>query len=353
MSKMLIIVGAGSNVEIGLPTGHGLKDRIATVLGFHINNWGDYNDKWEGLIYNALRFKVKNPNGRPGNEFPYLAVARKIRNNMPLAPSIDSFINAHRGDEMIECCGKLAIVWSILESERHSKLYFKKTDDNSSIKYADIQDTWFTSFYQMLTDQCSKEDLAERFDSLAMVIFNYDRCVEHFLFNAIQTFYDIDDTEAAELVNRIEIYHPYGQVGHLPWQKGNGSIDYGVKQLNPSELLSLSKQIKTFTEGTDPSSSDISAIQGHVKSCDIIMFLGFAFHDLNMELLKPNYDDGKPAQSESKCFATADGISEHNIKIIERKLIELKGLTEGNTHVRKDLKCAKLFQEYSKSLSLA
>ncbi|MEE9613453.1 MAG: hypothetical protein V3W31_00680 [Thermodesulfobacteriota bacterium] len=348
--KTLVVVGAGASCEVDLPDGKKLTSTIAQMLNIELGDFGKLTGGdpavRETLRIMAIEVAEKNPGGPPANARPYVDAAQMIRDAMPLAESIDNFIDTHKGDASIEGCGKLAIVQSILHAEKESHLYFENIGLNSNIDYKDIQNTWFIEFYQLLTKNCGKEDLAKRFDSLVMIIFNYDRCVEHFLVNSIRTYYGIDAKEAAELVNRIEIYHPYGKVGHLPWQKhkkGGGVIDFGAKT-NPAILIKLSEQIRTFTEGTDQGSSEISAIREHVKSSEIVIFLGFAFHALNLKLLKP-----ESGGSKAMCFATAKDISEHDCIIIKKELAKLKPLNV--ICLRNDLSCSKLFQEYSRSLS--
>ena len=69
-------------------------------------------------------------------------------------------------------------------------------------------------------------------------------------------------------------------VGSLPWQTRNNSIDFGETP-DPNTLLSIADSIKTFTEGTDPDSSDIAQIRKNIKETNRIVFMGFAFHKLN------------------------------------------------------------------------
>lgn len=317
------------------------------MLNFQID---DFEKRTSGdhLILEALRIIAKTSEDSRGRIGPSIKAAWRIRDSMPLAESVDNFLDAHNGDKLIERCGKLAIVRSILDAEKRSKLYFEYRGSNSSIDYKSVQDTWFNKFYKVLTENCRKEDLASRLDSLAMVIFNYDRCFEHFLVNAIQTYYGVDEKEAAGLLNRIEIYHPYGKVGHLPWQQCEESIAFGAEP-SSSSLLKLSEQIRTFTEGTDPSSSKISSIKKRTQHSELIVFLGFAFHEINLELLKP-YSDIRTTKSGAKCFATAKGISDHDCINIKEELSKLLKQLK-SIYIRNDLSCDELFREYRRSLS--
>jgi hypothetical protein len=352
--KTLIVVGAGASSEVGLPTGANLKNAIGGFLDFQLSDFGKL-EEGDSLIFNALKFTVREPYGTTANLNSYLDASRRIKEAMSLSTSIDDFIETQRDDPLIAHCGKLAITRSILDAERRSKLYFVNRRASSSLGYDVVENTWFNKFHKILTESCNKDDLAERFSSLAMVIFNYDRCVEHFIFNSIQTHYPIDSSEAADLVRLIKIYHPYGKVGHLPWEERDGaSIDFGGES-NFKKLLSLSKEIRTFTEGTDPESSEIDDIKNHVKSSRVLLFLGFAFHRLNMKLLQPEYakDSLDRFGVSFKCFATARGESVSNRKVIEDRICKLLQInSRSREHLYVDnLTCVKLFEEYGRSLT--
>ncbi len=347
--KMLVVVGAGASSEVDLPTGAGLKNEMESLLNFELDSFG----RLEGgdiIIREAIRIETQGQDGNQVHMNEYVDAAQLIRKNMPSATSIDSFIDDQKDDPLVAYCGKFAIVRSILQAEGLSKLCFETRRVGSTVNYKSIGSTWFNGFQKMLTENCSnKDDLEERFDSLTMVVFNYDRCVEHYLFNFLKSYYPAFD--AAELLSRIDIYHPYGQIGWLPWQKKDGSIDFGAKP-RAIDLIRLSKEIRTFTEETDSSSSKISDIKERIKTCDIVLFLGFAFHKRNMELLQPEYSNSHPGMSLS-CFATAKDESDTNKDIITENIYRLFNIqlqARRNVHID-DLSCAKLFEDYKRILS--
>ena len=177
-----------------------------------------------------------------------------------------------------------------------------------------------------------------------MIIFNYDRCVEHFIYHALQNYYRLSVGEVIELVNNINIYHPYGVVGTLPWVDPNGAMEFGTEPRS-KQLLELSRKIKTFTEGTDPGSSEILEIRKHMGIANRVIFLGFAFHKLNMQLIEPEQIHG----TSKICFATTHGISHSDRKVIEE---QIKKLYSGEIIVNMaDLTCGGFFTEYWRSLS--
>ena len=205
-------------------------------------------------------------------------------------------------------------------------------------------------FFQLLTENCTKEELSERLKSISLIVFNYDRCIEHFLYNALKTYYLLTDEEAASFVNEIEIYHPYGVVGNLPWQNKNIAVEYG-EEVTSRLLLRIANGLKTFTEGVNPDSSDIQAIHRNVHNADKIVFLGFAFHPLNMKLMSPIEKEFSNLDKDTKYFATAYGISLPDQRIIQEQLKGFTSRTVRKIELEGHVSCSKLFQKYWRNLS--
>jgi len=364
--KTLFIVGAGASTEANLPDGYKLKQEIADLLNIRFNGYtqesGDYD------VCEAIRIHCREKGENAIN--PYFHAARHICEAMPQAISIDNFIDTHSNNNKIELCGKLAIVRAILEAEKQSLLYFDTSNTHNRLNFQALEETWYTNFTKLLTENCRKENLSDRLKSIAFVVFNYDRCLEHFIYNSLQNYYGIKSEEASPLVNQIEIYHPYGVVGYLPWQldhlkdpsvifsapldviDGTFRKDYSVlfgTQLNADRLLKVSKQIKTFTESIDKESSNILAMRSCVANADNIIFLGFAYHRLNMKLLMAGADDINQSKV-YHCFGTAMGISDADCEGIRS---ELTGFYKSsNLSIHNDLTCYQLFKEHWRSISL-
>lgn len=345
-NRTLIVVGAGASSECNLPTGLELKSKIAGLLDIRFLN-GFEMKSGDTLIYEALRLFVQNAGSRDIN--PYLHSGWRIRDAMPQAISIDNFIDSHQGDKKLEMCGKLAIVRSILEAERRSSLSVDSQTNRQHPNYSMIVDTWYSAFMQLLTQNCRVEQLPERLSKIIFVVFNYDRCVEHFLFHGIQNYYGIDEAAAADALRNLLIFHPYGSVGALPWQRQASAVEFGGKT-SSGQLLQLADGIKTFTEGTDPNASDIKAIREHFREAAVLLFLGFAFHKMNLALLKPDVPHGHPA--DVRYFGTAAGMSNSDCELIREDLVGLASARPDRIVLRNDLKCGPFFREYWRSLSL-
>ena len=346
MPQTVFILGAGASAEIDLPLGDKLAEQIGSLLGIRYDDSGRLSGG-DPQIAQALQGRAKQPQQLNA----YVRAARRISDAMPLAASIDNFLDAHRGNECIELCGKLAIVRSILQAERSSRLYLDPRRPDIPLNLQGVRDAWFRLFWRVLCEACTVDGLGARAQTVSFIVFNYDRCLEHFLYHAAQAYYEVDGEAAATLVNAMKFYHPYGSVGALPWQRvaGGGAavVGYG-SDVDVAGLLSLAARIKTFTESA--AESDIRPIRETVNAAVRIVFLGFAYHRQNLGLLWPQ-TVRREVGSERRYFGTAFGISDSDVNVLLGEITARTGI-ERDSGKLPQIKCAQLFQEYGQSLSL-
>jgi hypothetical protein len=344
VAHTVFILGAGASAEVGLPVGESLTARIAELLDIRFDPSGR-PVSGDGQIISAFHHHA---GGRPPNPDPYRQAAHRIRAAMPLAASIDNFLDAHRTDTHIQLCGKLAIVRSILAAEHESKLY---TSPHELLNPADISGSWFTYFWRLLCEGCTAEQLAGRARDVAFVSFNYDRCIEQFLFQAARVYYGLDANSAAAAIKNIQFFHPYGSVGVLSWTEPGGHVVEFGDELEPVRLLESSARIKTFTESAEGNA--IADMRNVVNSASRIVFLGFAYHWQNLRLLWPERLQGGP--SERRFLGTALKISPSDVAIIGNDISEYSGSSHYVNNygdLLNDLTCADLFRHYNRTLSL-
>jgi hypothetical protein len=346
-SKTLFIVGAGASQEAGLPTGIQLTRMIAEKLDIRYDAFSDPHSPKTGdrAIASAIVNYAKAKNSDPNL---FLQRAWKIRDAMPQAISIDNFIDAHSSDPGVVLCGKLGITQAILESEQQSKLYFdERPGANATFDHTKVDGTWYLPFFKLLTENLRKEKVDTVFDNVSFITFNYDRCIEHYLYHALQNYYDISDQDTDTLMGKLQVLHPYGVVGRLPWQDRNSNVSFGGVSRNVN-LLNLASQIKTFTEQIEDS-QELWAIRSHVQHAGIIVYLGFAFHELNMKLLS-----SETASNVKRVFGTAVGISDADIRdTIVESIWDMLNRRSNIPLVSIDnrLSCYALFGEYWRTLS--
>lgn len=334
-SKTLLILGAGSSKEAQLPTGIELKKIIAEKLNFQWDDEGNRERSGSQNIYNAFLSK--------GNrQSEYFKASTKLREALALGVSIDNVLHNHSGDEVVEFCGKLGIIESIWEAE-YKSLFNKH--NNLKLNFWDHEKTWFVEFIKILTEKIHVKELNDIFKNIAIINFNYDRCIEHFLYEALQSSYGVNEQDAANILSSLQIFHPYGLVGKLPWQEvgSERKIPFGPKSINFQAISSSA--IKTFNESLQDS-ADLASIRNLVQSSETIIFLGFAFHKENMDLLSP-----KKSCNTKRVFATALNSSESNREETRSDIHNLLNRKPGSFRVEiRDLACGDLFREYRQSL---
>jgi hypothetical protein len=81
-----------------------------------------------------------------------------------------------------------------------------------------------------------------------------------------------------------------------------------------------------------------------MRSAETLVFLGFAFHPQNLELIAPK---GKTAIG--RVYATATGISVPDCQAIRNDIVEMLD-KDILVELRADLTCAALFGEYRRTL---
>lgn len=304
LRENIIVVGAGASAEFKLPAGAELKKKIASVLDFSFN---DSQIKGGDTRIAKLLFGSRS---KKCNE--YMRACRAIKASMPLSSSIDRYIYNRRNAEIVYC-SKLAIVCAILTAEAQSTIFYDQTNLYNKLNFSTIENTWLTKLFRILTDHTNGVDeLSKKLKRLCFIVFNYDRCIEHFFFNAFKLYYDVNDAVAAGLVKSLEIIHPYGSVGALPWQSSSqSSVAFGNTNAEDEELRALSGQIKTFTESTDD--PDVHKVITHART---ILFLGCAYHKMNLDVLSK----GPPEDKYACLYCTRKGISDEDFAKIDNML---------------------------------
>lgn len=223
------------------------------------------------------------------------------------------------------------------------------------MNFAKLENTWYGAFQQILMENVEKSNISKLLENVSFITFNYDRCIEHFLVHSITNYYGAPFHEVSALVNRVVIRHPYGVAGLLPWQVQTQrvrAVPFG--QVQNADLLEIARQINTFTEQQEDNQK-LTAIRRTVQEAEVIVFLGFAFHERNMELLSPG--DSYRAM---KIYLTRKGISDSDMQVVIKSINSKlrSGVNQNNFLVGVDpdvfpfnSTCAGLFNECWRSLA--
>lgn len=313
--KTVLILGAGASKGFGLPLGDGLKAIIAKDLRISFDDFGRSLESGSYEIVDALRILVRDQQtGLQGDINPHRAVAVRISNAMGPSGSIDEYVERHRNDSKYSDCAKLAIAKAILEAERNSTIYFDyRLDDDDLV--GDNSQSWLSMLLRDITKRLTRDEIPDAFSKLFIINFNYDRCIEHFSFLWLKQMYNFTEIEAAQICSRISIYHPYGKLGDLPYENPNDQVAFGEK-ITGEKLVSVASKIRTYSEiGLDD--KKLALAQNALIEAKKLVFLGFGFHEQNMEILTvPESNE----RATIVCYATTKDVSNPRIELDKERI---------------------------------
>jgi hypothetical protein len=340
--RTLFIVGAGASQEVGFPLGTELAKSIGNRLVRNIDRDGGLRR----TTFNDPSFYEQIRDRHPSEFADYVSAGQQISAGIRLANSIDDFLNIHSDNTRIKIVGKAAIVRTILEAERNSSIYVDQSIIDNKLDWARVEDTWFVKLIRILGPDVTVANVDSLFDKVSFIIFNYDRCLEHVLIHALPSLYSISPEAASKIVDKIAIVHPYGTVGEIK------SIKFGGDLENGESYFDLAARIKTYTEQIEEGHI-VEAIHEMVGRAESIVFLGLAYAEQNMALLRPpKRMDRKPI------FGTAYGLSESDRRVVEASILSMMKppppLIDPPSLVNlANMKCAQLFNDYARSLNAA
>lgn len=345
--KTVFVVGAGASKELNLPIGTELAVKISAKLDVLFNDWGSEIIQGDKDLF----LNVTKGAGEDGRHTSlWQKAAWVIRDGIILAHSIDDFLDAHKHNDRVVSYGKAAIAKCILEAEADSTLFFNPHEPPlipgrpPTIDMKKCANSWLVGLMRLLVRQTPFTERAKILDQCSFVVFNYDRCVEHFFLHALQSFYDISEPEAADIVRKARIYHPYGTPGELD-SLGGAAPRAGFGQR--ADFYNVGKTtLKTYTETVES-----NAIHEAVQQAEKIVFLGFAFHDQNMAILARDR-----SIKVKNMVGTAFQMSNSDINVVLDQIggwafpEQFRENMIAQVDLRDNLKAADIFREYSKSL---
>jgi hypothetical protein len=342
----VFVIGAGAGHELNMPLGDQLSGTIANDVDLYFDHSG--LTKGQPRIAEALR-RIGALRKTRMNEF--IAAGRMIASGIRYTRSIDNFIYTHSDKDTVKQVAKVAIVHTIISAERGSYLYVDDTKHPFTFNdEPKVRKSWMYDFFSLLQDGIVESRNLERiFDNLAIINFNYDRCVEHFLHRAMQELYPTKgEGYLRELINeKLKIIHPYGLVGNLPWQRRGSAVRFGGDRYETEDLAKLSDQIYTFNEQM-ADTGELSVIRRHVNDAARIVFLGFHFHKQNMELLTP-----QERPQRATVYATQVGRSVPDLDVIDDSITTMLGgqKCSDRSSFRASCTCKEFFTTYGVLLS--
>ncbi|TBF30718.1 hypothetical protein [Rhizobium ruizarguesonis] len=338
------VIGAGASTEFGLPAGKGLAERIKKSALFR---YGSFRQEQQvGDQFFAGRLIAHFPNA--ADRASYAKALHAIREGIFTAVSIDAFIHRNRGNSHIEDMGKALIALEIAKAERESKMFMSEIEKHEGLDRSDLDQTWIGSFLRILLD--GVEDPREVGKDVTIICFNYDRCIEFYLREALIKAFRISRAEAQDIVYSVNIIHPYGTLGKLPEALsgyGPGLLPFGPELDNEFDLFEVAKNIRTYTERMEDDAV-IEKIHNAIQMCSQLIFLGFGFNNQNLDLLRIKTLVNNVSQR--PIFTTAWDTPEEMNPTIRRRVLDLytgkHDLWQKPFRIGNNMGCKQLFDVY-------
>ena len=334
-TRTTFIVGAGASCELELPSNDDLLVRIGQSFDF--SRFGSGVQVKDSVLLAQYLQAVTTRLGQ--DESDIHAAAERIRIASKLTRSIDSLLDQHDTDPLITAAGKLAIVHFICQAEAKSILLRQPRMKND----LPIQgsETWLYQLGQLVTSGVSRSQVERCLDNFAIICFNYDRSIEHFLPHAMVMAFGMDLKEAQEIVAaRLRIIHPHGTVGRLPWQRGDtAACEWGTEQ--PANIHDLAALVRTSNE-IWRSEELVARIRGTIANSKRLVFLGFGFQPQNLDLLI----DARLAHV-PEVAATVHGLSAPNRLAVTAMLRRKLGAERDELRLIQDARCVELMRDYN------
>ena len=287
--RTVFVLGAGASCPYGFPDARGLRRDILANFANGPTFFGPSGAQYADRL------------GMPADVVAEFQQTFDRSNTS----SIDLFLSRHPRYRKI---GKLAILASILWAE-----YKSCFGDHVKMPTQD----WYFYLYNSLMRGLDGKDAYRGLSQnrMAFVTFNYDRSLEHFLFDSLlHSFEGAEEPAIREQMELVPTIHVYGGVAPLPWQADGDTRThgYGDYQLDtPPDLLDMVDNLFVVHEQRD--APKLKVARDQIEKAEQIFFLGFGYAKENLEAL------GLPGtlRSDQRIYGTALGCTEREIRDVE------------------------------------
>lgn len=256
----VLIIGAGASCPYSFPTATGLRE----------------------MIMGELPHAFRAPENFPAPT-GYYSLAQFIERRLPAGTTVEDLHRFQREFRESQVYSIDRFVYYRREFESIAKYYISLI-----LLFCESVRRPEGNWYQQIWNEL----VLSKYDSgqvLEIITFNYDRSLEMYLELASKACFGSD----VSILRRIRISHVYGQLGSLD---GELPVEYGNHRLAERAAESI-KLIPPRAEA-QPN------IQTIITQSRKLIFLGFGFDELNLQVLGINKENAPPI-----IYATRKGLS--------------------------------------------
>jgi hypothetical protein len=255
----VFILGAGASASYGYPCGDVFIEKLyKCIQGLRVPN---RLTALEQQYWNELHGTPQGPSAAYYEEF-----AKAIKDSG--FASIDAFLNAHEKNPQYVALGKGAIAKVLMDAE-HTAMTLGVPENDDWMKYL---------LRKLTAGTRTPEEFIEG-NKVSFITFNYDCLLERRLYSGVQASYSLSDAKARELIQtHFPVRHIYGSLKTFP-QKANVTDTSKI-----TDWYESAQAIKTVYDAEHRELASFVP-KKRIEEAERICFLGFGFHELNMEVL--------------------------------------------------------------------
>ena len=351
--KTTFVLGAGASMAYGFPSGKTLKALIWKRFSITEPSSDFRQQQFSGHFYKAAGCHVVDC----AEKVSFEKKIKEFCDSLAISPdeTIDYFLE-HVGDNTetknkYRMIGRLAIADILLECEQKQYLFddwmtyhsiekehlYTEFFKNSRIRPDDGH--WYQFLFNQMCRDCPSVDNFPD-NNVSIITFNYDRSFEYYFLNALMAKYKVSSEKAAEVLNRFDIVHVYGQLGELPELVPDDQKERKVKAVSYMALTESKRDrflsLKNAADGIQLIWDSQGETANTQKAKDLIyseknkvIFLGFGFDPINLSRIMPVKKIEVDLNIEG--HGTIYGLSKQRIKNLESdyKLMYPNGMTKG------------------------
>lgn len=152
-------------------------------------------------------------------------------------------------------------------------------EEDTSLYSLSCEDDWYTYLWREHMFDTDYESFRRNL-KVSFITFNYDRSLEHFMFNAIQKTYNRSDEEVKCIIEQMNIIHLYGSLGPLKWQDA-----YGYQYSNTDDVRRLLLCIDEIHILQNEREQHFHKAKEIIAQAENVIFMGFGYDPINIDRL--------------------------------------------------------------------
>jgi hypothetical protein len=278
MEQTVFVVGAGASLEFDrvnkMPIGSKLAEQIESLLDAELRPTSN-----ERPISSAIM-------RRGGMQDSHRAAMSRILHGIQSRDSIDQFIEDCKDVPELARIAKLCIAHLINEAERTTVLGVLQ-DQSDASSFRNLRDSWLGQICRRANPHINRQNFKDSLAGISFVTFNYDRCIEQFLYQWASSTLLAGEKRARSMASEIPVHHVYGTLGILPGfspEAERAAVRFGEE--DDRLLPRMAESIRTFTEQAD--SQTVESLRFALFNAQKVVFLGTGYHPQNLALLFPS-----------------------------------------------------------------